>query len=129
MMGGRRSREKGARGERAVVSVLKLIFPDARRGRQYDSARECDVEGTPIRFEVKTFKNWPDAHAALEQVTNDGDKHGDERPVAVVHKKDRVPYLLTMPLTDFVKAWEENVWSPPEDNVVELFAPLEADDE
>jgi len=113
-MGGRTSRDKGARFERYVVSVLKLVFPDTRRGRQYDTAREADVEGTPLRIECKAFKTWPSVYDALQQVTRDGDEHGDERPVCAITKKDRTEPMVTIPLTDFVKFCEENLYSPPQ---------------
>lgn len=88
-MGGKQSREKGARGERAVASILKRCFPDVRRGRQYDSARECDVEGTPFRLEVKLRKTMPYrlVEEALEQAKKDGIKHKDKRiPMAVMRR-------------------------------------------
>jgi hypothetical protein len=111
---GKASRDKGARFERYVVSTLKLVFPDARRGRQYDSARECDVEGTPVRIECKAYKTWPDVYAALEQCDGDGNAVGDERPVAAITKKDRTQPLVSMFLVDFVKFCEENLYSPRE---------------
>lgn len=117
-MSGRYSRSKGARGERAVASVLRRCFPDVRRGRQYDTARECDVEGTPFRLEVKlrksiSFKNIVDA---LEQAKKDGEKNKDSRiPLAIV-RPDRGPFVFAGYLEDLVRIVETLFYNyTPED--------------
>lgn len=111
-MTGKMSRNKGATFERYLASVLKLVWPDARRGRQYDSARECDVEGTPLRIEAKHYSTWPDVYGALKQAQDDNGKHGDNRPCVAITKKNRTQPTVTMFLCDFVKFMEESLYRP-----------------
>jgi len=117
-MTGKMSRNKGATFERYLASVLKLVWPDARRGRQYDSARECDVEGTPLRIEAKHYVNWPDVYGALKQAQDDNVKHGDSRPCMAITKKNRTEPTVTMFLCDFVKFMEEHLYRPDFDGGV-----------
>ncbi len=125
-MGGKQSREKGARGERAVASILKRCFPDVRRGRQYDSARECDVEGTPFRLEVKLRKTMPYrlVEEALEQAKKDGIKHKDKRIPMAVMRRDRGPMIAAFYLEDFVRIVETmfyNYTAEQQEEVVAVF--------
>ena len=55
---GKMQRDKGKRGEREVVAILKeLGWPEARRARQSDGAIDPDVAGCdPLWIEVKRRK-------------------------------------------------------------------------
>ena len=125
-MGGKSSRQKGKRGELLIASVLRRCFPDARRGRQFDSARECDVEGTPFRIEVKTraaitykqIKDW------LEQNMAEGLEWEDDRIPLLITKRDRENHIVHMFLTDFVGIVEKFFYRFTDEEqakVIELF--------
>ena len=99
---GRRSRAKGAQGERDVANELQAIYPDAARGgllqTQYGrGAPACDVEGTPWWIEVKRGAR-PNIQGAYEQAKNDT----DGRPPLVISRKDRSVWLVTMTLERFM---------------------------
>ena len=102
---GKRSRNKGKRGEREVAKILQTAGFPARRTVQYNgrSGTAADVVGIPgLHIEVKlvekeSIRAWyrqaqRDAHASPE----------NEMPV-IVHRKSREPWLVTMSLEDFIK--------------------------
>lgn len=123
-MGGRHSRNKGARGERAVASMLKRCFPDVRRGRQYDTARECDVEGTPFRLEVKLRKtmSYGVIEAALDQCKKDGEKHKDSRIPLAVLRRDSGPFIFAGYLEDLVRIVESMFYNYTAEDQAEVEA-------
>ena len=99
---GRRSRQKGAQGERDVANELRVIYPDAARGgllqTQYGrGSNACDVEHTPWWVEVKRGAR-PNIHGAFEQATDET----DGRPPLVVSRKDRSVWLASMGLERFI---------------------------
>lgn len=112
-------RRKGHSFERAMAALFRRVFPDARRGLQSRDQRECDLEGTPIRWELKSWKNWPSAVKAYEQCERDAAKFDDERPRAVILKRNFSEPFVVMKVLDFLKLCEENFYSPNNDNVVE----------
>lgn len=103
------SREYGQRAERDVRDRLKPLWPDARRGlQQATGARECDVEGTPLRLEVKSWSKWPQVEAAIAQVRADAEKYKDLRPRAVLHKKkNKTDWRITLELDEFIRLMQE----------------------
>ncbi len=99
---GRRSRQKGAQGERDVANELRVIYPDAARGgllqTQYGrGSNACDVEHTPWWIEVKRGAR-PNIQGAYDQSVSET----DGRPPLVVSRKDRSVWLATMTLDRFV---------------------------
>jgi len=71
---GRKSRTKGAQGERDVANALKSIYPHAARGgllqSQYGTdSNACDVEYTPWWIEVKRGQR-PNIQGAYDQATD-----------------------------------------------------------
>jgi len=98
---GRRSRQKGAQGERDVAQLLRPIYPDAARGgllqSQYGNASNaCDVEHTPWFIEVKRGAR-PNIEGAYKQAL----EATDGRPVLVISRKDRSEWLATMTVDQF----------------------------
>ena len=102
---GKRSRDKGKRGEREVAKIFQEAGFHARRSVQYNGrpGTAADVVGVPgLHIEVKlvekeSIRAWyrqaqRDAHASPE----------NEMPV-IVHRKSREPWLVTMSLEDFIK--------------------------
>ena len=125
-MSGQTSRRKGKRGELAVASILRRCFPDSRRGRQFDTARECDNEGTPFRIETKTRKtiSYKQIMEWLTRNAEEGKAWDDERLPILITKRDRETHLLHMFLPDFVAMVEKffyNYTEEEESNVRQLF--------
>ena len=116
-MGGKHSRNKGARFERLVVNILKVCFPDAHRGQQSHNPRHADVEGTPFRMELKhwvrmTYKNMTEA---IEQAEENGKRFEDERIPMAITKVDGQDAYVSFRLSRFVQLVEKHFYRPPED--------------
>lgn len=96
---GRKSKRKGAAGERELANLLKDYGYDCRRGRQYDGAGAADVIGLDgIHIEVKRVERL-NLSAALEQSRRDA--KGMEIPI-VCHRKNREGWQVTMGLEEFL---------------------------
>ena len=95
---GKASKRKGAAGERQAAELLRQIWPDAKRGLgQARSGHEiADVEGCPVRLEVKVGKR-PDILGAIMQAQRDAKIACDPRPVMVLSHRDREGWLATVP--------------------------------
>ncbi len=96
---GRRSKDKGARGEREAAKELSRLFGcEARRGRQYSGGDDSpDVMHSieKVHIEVKrreTLRLYP----AVEQAASDA---GDRLPV-VLHRQNNKPWLAIVRLDD-----------------------------
>ena len=115
-MGGKKSRDKGARFERFLVAAFKACFPDAHRGQQAHNPRHADVEGTPFRLEAKHYAKltYKIALDALAQAEENGERFEDERiPIAVVKEDGKNPMVL-LTLRRFIQMVEKHFYSPPE---------------
>jgi hypothetical protein len=123
-MGGKRSRDKGARFERFLENALKVCFPDARRmgPSQARDPKYCDVEGTPFRIEAKHWAlfTYKHIHEALEQAESNGRDVGDTRVPLAITKRDREEPLVHLTLRRFLQLVEKHFWRPmdPEDVVL-----------
>ena len=102
---GKSQRDAGQRAERDARDALRVLWPEARRGLgQATGALECDVEGTPLRTEIKSWKTWPSVEGAIDQLVHDSAKYNDPRPRAVIHKrKNKTSWRITFELDEFVK--------------------------
>lgn len=105
-MGGKRSREKGKRGEREIASLLREYGYDARRGVQYKGGQDSpDVIGLPgTHIEVKRTERL-NLYDALSQSKADA---GDDMPI-VVHRKNNSEWVVIQPLSDWInlfRSWE-----------------------
>lgn len=105
---GSRSRRKGAKFERDLAEILRILWPEACRGLgQTRSGSVCaDVEGTPCWVEAKVGAR-PNPRAAMDQA----EAATDGRPVLVVVRDNgagsRAPRdFVAMPLTDFLRLIE-----------------------
>jgi hypothetical protein len=92
---GKFSRDKGARGEREVAQIFRAFGFDCRRTGEYvrDDLIVC-IDGHERVIEVKCRKRGlgpGDQYKAL-----------GEGIMAVVHKADRMPWLITMDLLLFL---------------------------
>lgn len=105
-MGGKRSREKGKRGEREIASLLREYGYDARRGVQYKGGQDSpDVIGLPgTHIEVKRTERL-NLYDALSQSKADA---GDDMPI-VLHRKNNSEWVVIQPLSDWInlfRSWE-----------------------
>jgi hypothetical protein len=67
-------------------------------------AIEADLEETPLRIEVKSWKTWPSVEDAIDQLVHDSVKYNDPRPRAVIHKrKNKTGWRITFELDEFVR--------------------------
>ena len=100
-MSGKSSRTKGHNFERQVAIDLRDIYPDARRGLQYQDGTGCaDVVNTPFHVECKVGKK-PNIRAALKQAKNDC-QDSSKVPIAVV-KDDRKEPMVTLDWVQFLE--------------------------
>ena len=99
------SREKGKRGEREVAGELRRHGYDARRGQQYCGANgDADVVGLPgLHIECKRVERLNLAEA-MHQAERDA--RPGELP-AVFHRRNDEPWLVTMPLGDWIEIYRE----------------------
>ncbi len=102
-MPGKRSRDKGARGELEIAGLLTdmLGVPVARRLLQ---AREGgdDLDGLPVSVEVKRYKE----RARLPEWLAQARESAQGRPYAVIHRPDGGQWraVIEMDLEEFA-AW------------------------
>ena len=100
---GKKSRDKGKRGEREWAAYLsKHGFP-ARRGVQYRGGPDspdivCDVL-PEFHFEVKRTERLM-LHSAIEQAALDAT---DGQIPLVAHKKNHQPWLVILTAHDFMR--------------------------
>lgn len=93
------SRDKGATFERGISKVLRILWPDARRGiGQARAGGEVpDIAGTPYWIEAKHRKRVSIRKAmAQAHVATDG------RPVVAITRENGEPIFVTMGLTDWL---------------------------
>ena len=105
---GASQRRKGHGYEREVAAQLREIFPNARRGLQYqDGAGVADVVNVgPFHVECKRGAK-PNPRAALEQAINDA--AGGMVPLAVI-RDDRAEAFCVLrwdDFKDFIREWRE----------------------
>lgn len=96
---GRRSREKGERGEREAAAEIRRLFGvEARRGVQYHGGPDAPDVRTAIdgvHFEVKRRESFR-LQAALAQAIADA---SDKVPV-VLHRANGKPWVAIVRLDD-----------------------------
>lgn len=102
------SKQKGARGERAIAKILREHgYDNARRTAQYCGKTEesSDVVGLPgFHVEVKCVEHL-NIYNAIEQAKRD---NGDSKNIPVVfHKKNNKQWLCTLDLEEFLKIIQE----------------------
>lgn len=99
------SRQKGAAGERELSQILREYGYNCRRGQQYSGASgDADVIGLEgIHIECKRVErlNIEDAMAQAKR-----DAREDELP-AVFHRKNHHGWLVTMPLPDWIRLYQD----------------------
>lgn len=102
---GKKSREKGKRGEREVASILRAYGYPCRRSQQFcGAAGDADVVGLPgIHIEVKRTEKLM-LYDALDQSKRDAKEY--EIPV-VMHRKNNSEWVTVLPLDRFMEIYRE----------------------
>ena len=102
------SREKGKRGEREFVKLLKYEGYDVERGQQYcglkGNADVVGLEGIYIevkRRALKTLSGW--LHKALCESLRRGEK---ELPI-VAHRGDNEDWMVTMYFEHWIRLYQD----------------------
>ncbi|NLS96655.1 MAG: hypothetical protein GXX96_31350 [Planctomycetaceae bacterium] len=99
---GRKSRDKGAAGERELARELsRLLGVEARRGRQYHGgpgSPDVVVEIPHVHLECKRTERLR-LYEALEQAIADA---GEKVPV-VAHRQNHKPWVVIVRLDDLPK--------------------------
>jgi len=103
-MSGKRSKRKGAGGEREWASYLRSKgFKDARRGVQYSGIEGEDVVGLEgIHIEVKrveALRLYPSIKQSIE------DAKSEHVPI-VAHRKNREDWVVIMMADDFIELYK-----------------------
>lgn len=99
-----KSQRKGRSGELELVRVLNDNGIPARPGDPVSYGSTPDIVGVPgIHTEVKRVERL-NIYEAVAQAVRDSKKFGDGLP-AVFHRKNRREWLVTMPLTDWLKVY------------------------
>ena len=99
------SRRKGAEDERELARMLWEYGYSSRRGQQYSGVNgDADVVGLPgVHIECKRVEKLNISEAMRQ---SQRDAREGELP-AVFHRKNREPWLVTMPLDDWIKLYQE----------------------
>lgn len=100
---GRKSRDKGARGERELAREISRLFGvEAHRGQQYQGGPDSpDVraEIPGLHWEAKRTEKLS-LYAAMEQAISDA---GEESVPIVAHRRNGKPWLAVVRLDDLPK--------------------------
>lgn len=102
---GKRSRDKGKRGEREVAKIFQESGFHARRSVQYNGrpGTAADVVGIPgLHLEVK-FVEKERIREWYRQAERDATASPDKDIPVIVHRKSWDPWLVTLSLGDFIK--------------------------
>lgn len=100
------SKQKGARFERSLASLLRNYGYEARRTAQYcgNTGDASDVVGLPgIHIEAKHQERM-NLYDWMAQAKRDA---GDIKLPAVFHKKNNAEILVTMELDDWMNLYRE----------------------
>lgn len=95
---------------RSLISLFRLAFPGAERGRKHGSRYEPLINGTPFFIEADHDARWPEVQDVIEK--SEQLYIGDERPRLVIFKQLRKEPLACMRVTDFVAFLEKHMWRP-----------------
>ena len=100
---GKASQRKGARGEEELARLLAAAgWPVQRGGSCF--GEKPDLYGLPdVHVEVKR-REALNITEAMAQARRDADKFRDGHP-AVFHRRNRQPWLVTMPLESWIELY------------------------
>ena len=96
---GRSQRTKGANAEREVVHIMTEYGIEAKRGQCFNHEPDIVADDFPLHVEVKRQETTK-IHDWYKQAT---EQCRDGKLPAVVHRRSREDYLITMKFTDFLE--------------------------
>ena len=101
---GKRSRRRGADGERELARILRTYGFDTRRGQQFKGGGDSpDVMGLPgVHIECKRVQSLNIEKAMVQSRT---DAEGTDDVPVVMHRRDREKWKVTMDLDEFMKMY------------------------
>lgn len=112
-MSGRKSKRKGAAGEREIAKILRDHgFEGAHRGRQYSGGLDSpDVVGLPgFHVEVKRCERLS-IYKAMVQAIEDAPCPGEDDEIfptpVVFHRRNGLDWLAILPLDEFLELVKE----------------------
>lgn len=100
---GKKSRDKGLRGQQEVSILLREAFPwlDPHSGAQYRKGGDTpDVVGTPWWVEVKLTKQAMTMPKVMDKAALEAN---DGRPPVIFARIDHGEWLVTMRAEDWIK--------------------------
>lgn len=102
---GRKSREKGKRGEREFAKYCREHGYDCRRGQQYNGLDGDDVVGLPnVHIEVKRTERLN-----LRDAVNQSVRDAAEHELAIVaHRKNNEDWVIIMTGEDFFQLYAKS---------------------
>ena len=97
---------KGADGEKELREILKRHGYDVTRGGSQTYGTIPDLVGLPgVHIECKRQERL-DLMGAIRQAEADAARFKDGLP-AVFHRRNRSPWLVTMPLVDWLTLYKQ----------------------
>ena len=119
---GRRSRQKGKRGEREIASLLRAAGWPARRAQQYCGSPDggaadvlVDSQIWPFHIESK-YVQQTDIYGWMRQAV--ADARGGKIPV-VCHRRNNENWQVTMRISDWLELVRQALPFSPVSNVVD----------
>lgn len=96
---GKKSLEKGKRGERQFAKYLKTKGIESRRGRQFKGTPDSPdvISDLPYHIEVKRVEALR-LYQSLEKAKDDA----DDKPPIVAHRKNNKDWIIIMYADDFI---------------------------
>ena len=102
---GRSSQRKGKTGELELAAILQAEGYSVERGASMSYGEVPDISGLPgIHIECKRVERL-NVQEAMEQSIRDSKRFGDGEPT-VFHRRNRSPWLVTMPFTSWIKLYK-----------------------
>lgn len=102
---GKSSQRKGKAGELELVALLRAEGYPVERGPSQSYGEVPDLSGLPgIHVECKRVERL-NVQEAMEQSIRDSKRFGDGEP-AVFHRRNRSPWLVTMPYDSWIKLYK-----------------------
>lgn len=112
---GKASQRKGSAGEKELSDILNAQGFITQPGGSQTYGTVPDVTGLPgIHIEVKRRERLNLAEA-MQQAKKDADRFRDGLP-AVFHRRNRQEWLVTMPLTAWLRIYKAALKSKKERN-------------
>lgn len=98
------SKRKGNAGERELLNILQAVGLAKRNDQRYVGGVDnpdisFELDGRRYHVECKRAEKFS-AYAAMAQAERDANGHAVP---AVMHRKNRAPWLVVMKLSDWIK--------------------------